>query len=117
MSPTSSTATNLRLSGINLPLARSVFAILSLAAVVFFSLGIPVYYKDFLDDISAEKLATLESLGMSVTFYAVYQTALVILLAIGCTIAGIIIFRFKSDEWVALLVAFTLIGTGANAFA
>jgi tRNA A-37 threonylcarbamoyl transferase component Bud32 len=41
---------------------------------------------------------------------------LVVLLAIGFAVAGIIIARFKSDEWLALLVAFTLIGQGANAF-
>src|SRR5258706_331742 len=117
MSPTSSTATNLRLNGISLPIARGVFVILSLAAVIFFSLGIPIYYNDFIKDIDSATLATLKSLGMSVGFYAGYQTALVILLAIGCSVAGIIIFRFKSDEWVALLVAFTLIGLGANAFA
>ena len=118
MSPTSSTATSLRLNGTSLPVARSVFFILSLATLVFFSLGLSVYHHNLLDDISneTETLAKLQSLGMSATFYATYQTALVILLAIGCTIAGIIIFRFKSNEWVAILVAFTLIGTGANAF-
>jgi len=116
VSPTSSTATNLRLSGINLPVARSVFVILSLAAVIFFSLGIPVYYANLVDHISPDTTATLNSLGLSATFYAVYQTTLTILLAIGSCVAGIIIFRFKSNEWVALLVAFTLIGLGTNAF-
>lgn len=116
MTPTSSTATNLRLNGISLPVARGVFVILSLAALVFFSLGIPLYYNEFVEDINPETLAALDSLGISVTFYAVYQTALVILLAVGSTVAAIIIFRFKSDEWVALLVAFTLIGMGTNAF-
>jgi tRNA A-37 threonylcarbamoyl transferase component Bud32 len=116
MSPTSSTAMNLRLRGISLPVARGVFVILSLAALIFFALGIPLYYNNFIKDLDADTLATLVSLGMSVGFYAGYQTALVILLAVGCTVAGVIIFRFKSDEWVALLVAFTVIGLGANAF-
>jgi len=52
---------------------------------------------------------------MSNVLYAAYRTFLVVLLAIGFSIAGIIIFWFKSDEWLALLVAFTLIGQGANA--
>ena len=116
MSPTSSTATNLRLRGINLPVARGMFIILSLAAMIFFSLGIPVYYADLLDDISPETTETLNSLGLSGAFHSVYQTSLAILLAIGCCIAGIIIFWKKSDEWVAMLVAFTVIGMGANAF-
>ena len=116
MSPTSVTATNLRLEGTRLLVARSAFVILSLAAVIFFSLGIPLYHRELIDDISPEKFETLRSLGMSVAFYASYQTALVILLAIGCCVAGIIIFRFKSDDWVAMVVAFTLIGLGTNAF-
>lgn len=116
MAPTSETATNLRLSGNRLLLARGAFVVLSLSAIFFFSLGIPRYYNDLLDDVSAETLATLQSLGMSATFYAAYQTALVILLAAGSAVAALIIVRFKSDEWVALLVAFTLIGMGTNAF-
>jgi len=95
---------------------RGVFVILSLMAVIFFSLGIPVYYSNLIDHISPETFATLQSLGLSVTFYAVYRTSLVILLAIGSCFAGIIIFRFKSDEWLAMLIAFTLIGLGTNAF-
>src|ERR1051325_11522768 len=110
MSPTSSTAINLRLNGVKLPVVRGAFVILSLAALIFFALGIPLYYNNFIKDLDADTLATLASLGISVGFYAGYQTALVILLAVGCTVAGVIIFRFKSNEWVALLVAFTVIG-------
>ena len=116
MSPTSQTATGLRLTGTNLSVARAAFVILSLATMVFFLLGIQVYYAELLDDIGTETLATLQSLGMSGGFYAAYQTSLAILLAVGSCIAGIIIFRFKSDEWVAMVVAFTMIGMGANAF-
>ena len=116
MSPTDSTGTNLRLNGVNLSVARGGFILLSLGAILLFFLGIPPYYHELIDDIDAETLSALQSLGMSVSFYATYQTALAILLLIGCCIAGFIIFWFKSNEWVALLVAFTLIGTGANAF-
>lgn len=97
-------------------IARSVFVILSMTAMVFFSLGIPSYYEFLVKAISPQTLAALRSLDMSFSSYAIYHTWLVVLLAIGCCIAGIIIFWFKSDEWVALLVAFTLIGMGANAF-
>jgi len=116
MSPTSNTATSLRLTGINLSVARGVFVCLSLATIVFFAVGLQVYYRELLDDIDAETLTTLRSLGMSGGFYAGYQTSLAILLAVGSCTAGMIIFRFKSDEWVAMVVAFTLIGMGANAF-
>lgn len=114
--PTSPTATSLRLTGISLPIARGMFVVLALAAMVFFALGIPVYYSELVDDISEETLAVLQSIGVSGSFYAGYQTALAILLAICSCIAGIIIFRFKSDEWVAMVIAFTLIGMGTNAF-
>jgi tRNA A-37 threonylcarbamoyl transferase component Bud32 len=116
MSSTSSTATSLRLNGINLPVARSVFVILALATLIFFGLGVPLYYARLIQELDAATLAALHGLGMSAAFYAAYQTSLVVLLAIGFTVAGIIIFWFKSDEWLALLVAFTLIGQGANAF-
>ena len=116
MSPTSSTATNLRLNGINLPVARGVFVILALATLIFFGMGVPLYYAGRIQSLDAETLNALRSLGMTSSFYAVYRTSLVVLLAIGFTVAGIIIFWFKSDEWLALLVAYTLIGQGANAF-
>lgn len=97
MSSTSSTATNLRLNGVSLPVARGVFLILSLAALVFFRLGIPEYYKDAVEDISPKTLATLSSLGMSAGFYSIYRTALLILLAVGCSLAVAIFISVGSD--------------------
>jgi tRNA A-37 threonylcarbamoyl transferase component Bud32 len=93
-----------------------VFVVLSLAVILFFWMGVPLYYHNFIESLDLEILNALRGLGMSNAFYAAYQTALVVLLAIGFWVAGGIIFRHKSDEWVALLVAFTLIGQGANAF-
>lgn len=116
MSPTSQTATSLRLNGTNLSVARIVFVVLSLATVIFFSMGVPLYFQRYIENIDTETQAALQGLGLSTTFYAGYQTVLVVLLAIGFAVAGIIIAWFKSDEWLALLVAFTLIGQGANAF-
>jgi tRNA A-37 threonylcarbamoyl transferase component Bud32 len=117
MSPTSSTATKLRLGGINLTFARGVFIVLALATVIFFGMGVPLYYNRIIETLSydLETLDALRGLGTNNTFYATYQTWLVVLLAIGFSVAGIIIAWFKSDEWLALLVAFTLIGQGANA--
>jgi tRNA A-37 threonylcarbamoyl transferase component Bud32 len=116
MSPTSQTATGLRLNGVNLSVARGVFIVLSLATVLFFSMGVPPYFQGYIKNIDTGTLAALQGLGLSTTFYAAYQTVLVVLLAIAFAVAGIIISWFKSDEWLALLVAFTLIGQGANAF-
>ena len=116
MSPTSQTATSLRLNGTNLSVARIVFVILSFATVIFFSLGVPLYFQRYIENLDTETLAALQGLGLSTTFYAGYQTVLVVVLAIGFAVAGIIIAWFKSDDWLALLVAFTLIGQGANAF-
>ena len=116
MSPTSQTATHLRLNGSRLSVARGLFVILSLATVVFFSMGVPLSYQRYIENINPATLAALQSLGLSTTFYAAYQTVLVVLLAIAFATAGLIIAWYKSDEWLALLVAFTLIGQGANAF-
>jgi tRNA A-37 threonylcarbamoyl transferase component Bud32 len=99
-----------------LPFARAFFAVLSLVTVIFFSMGVSLYYQGYFESIDADTLTALHQLGLSTTFYAAYQTGLVILLAIGFTIAGLIIAWYKSNDWLALLVAFTLIGQGANAF-
>jgi len=99
-----------------LPLARAAFVSLSLETVIFFSLGVPLYFRGYIESIDSDTLSALEGLGLSTTFYAAYQTVLVVLLAIAFSIAGLIISWNKSDDWLALLVAFTLIGQGANAF-
>ena len=110
------TGTNLRIKGTQLPLVRAGFVILSLATVIFFSLGVPLSYQHYLSSIDADTISALQQLGLSTKFYATYQVTLVVLLAIAFGIAGLIIARNKSDDWLALLVAFTLIGQGANAF-
>jgi hypothetical protein len=99
-----------------LPFARTAFIILSLGTVIFFSLGVPLSYQNYISSINSDTLGALQQLGLSTTFYATYQVALVILLAIAFGMAGLIIAWNKSDDWLALLVAFTLIGQGANAF-
>src|SRR5687768_9398512 len=90
MSATSSTSTNLRLNGINLPVARSLFVTLSLAAVILFSIGVPLYYDQFIRTLGDETLAALVELGIRPEFYTAYRTSLVVLLAIGFSVAGII---------------------------
>jgi hypothetical protein len=99
-----------------LPFLRIAFGILSLATVSFFSLGVPLYFRNYIQNLDEETLSALNGLGLSSGFYAGYQTVLVVLLAIAFSIAGLIIAVNKSDDWLALLVAFTLIGQGANAF-
>ena len=99
-----------------MPFLRVAFIILSLATVSFFSLGVPLYFQNYIENIDADTLSALSGLGLSSTLYAGYQTVLVVLLAIAFGIAGLIIAVNKSDDWLALLVAFTLIGQGANAF-
>ena len=99
-----------------MPFLRAAFVILSLATVIFFSLGVPLYFQNYIQSIDSETLSALNGVGLSTAFYAGYQTTLVVLLAMAFSIAGLIIARNKSDDWLALLVAFTLIGQGANAF-
>ena len=99
-----------------MPLLQAAFVILALLTVVFFSLGVPLYFQNYIENIDSETLSALKGLGLRATFYAAYQTVLVVLLAVAFSIAGMIIAVNKSDDWLALLVAFTLIGQGANAF-
>jgi predicted Ser/Thr protein kinase len=95
-----------------------VFVVLTLATVVFFAMGIPLSYDNIVNTLSydIETITALRELGISNEFYATYQISLTILVAIGFGVAGIIIYWHKSDEWLALLMAFTLIGNGADAF-
>ncbi len=79
-------------------------------------MGVPLYFQNYIENIDSETLLALSGAGLSTTFYATYQTVLVVLLAIAFSTAGLIIAWNKSDDWLALLVAFTLIGQGANAF-
>ena len=99
-----------------MPFLRAAFILLTVATVIFFSLGVPLSYQSYISSIHADTLAALKQLGLSTTFYATYQVALVVLLFIAFGAAGLIIAWNKSDDWLALLVAFTLIGQGANAF-
>jgi len=99
-----------------LPFARTAFVILSFTTILFFILGVPLSYQNYISSINADTIAALQQLRLSTTFYASYQVALVVLLAIAFGTAGLIIAWNKSDDWLALLVAFTLIGQGANAF-
>jgi tRNA A-37 threonylcarbamoyl transferase component Bud32 len=99
-----------------LPFARTAFVVLSFATILFFILGVPLSYQNYISSINPDTLAALQQLRLSTTFYATYQMALVVLLAIAFGTAGLIIAWNKSDDWLALLVAFTLIGQGANAF-
>ena len=99
-----------------MPFARGVFILLSLTAVIFFAIGVPLDYQNTLASTDADTLSALEQLNLSAGFYATYQIVLVVILAIGFGIAGLIIFSKKSNDWLAILVAFTLIGQGVNAF-
>ncbi len=111
-----STTTNLRLSGARLPFARAAFVLLAVAAVTFFAMGVPLEYQSYIKSITPETQTALQQLNLSTGFYAAYQSSLVVLLAVGFGIAGLIIFWNKSNDWLGLLVAFTLIGQGVNAF-
>jgi len=114
--PLSATGTNLRLGRLQLPFARAAFVILALGTVIFFYMGVPLYFQNYIESIDSETLSALQALGLTTTFYATYQTVLVVLLSLAFSTAGLIIAWNKSEDWLALLVAFTLIGQGANAF-
>ena len=61
----------------------------------------------------------LEAAGVSVGSYAAYTIALSVVIALIWSTVGLIIFWRRSDDWLALLVALTLIlfNTGASATA
>ncbi|HEX5690105.1 MAG TPA: hypothetical protein VFX76_08885, partial [Roseiflexaceae bacterium] len=57
----------------------------------------------------------LAQLGISVDFYTIYQLAIEGVFTLVYTAIALLIVRYRSDEWVALLVSLWLITFATNA--
>ena len=91
-------------------------------ALVLYIFGTPVYFSWFstrctncLDErLTPAKAQALHTLGISITAYAAYWTAVNLIFALGyCAVAAFILWR-KPDDRVALLASFFLISLGAS---
>jgi hypothetical protein len=112
-------ASDTRLHGRWLLLARTGWLAVALLSVGIFVASIPPYYGQLLTH-SAPTLidpagvpARLAYLGLSIGFYAVYTTVLLIVMASAFFLVAMLIFWRKSDEWMPLLVSLVLMVFGA----
>jgi hypothetical protein len=64
--------------------------------------------------LSPEEVRALEELGLSLGFYAAYEIALHIVIALGYWAIGALLFWKRSDDLVALLTSIALVTLGAG---
>jgi signal transduction histidine kinase len=97
-----------RLQGRRLIGLRAAWLAVALLTLGLFAAGIPARFEQLLH-IAEEYRPALLELGLSVNFYGVYFTALDLLIVLVHFGIAIMIFGRKSDDWMALLVSFTLV--------
>ncbi len=96
-----------RLGGLRQNSFRALWFLLVLSAFTAFVVALPLRYEQLLKD--PYNLQTgLEQLGLSIHFFAVYGTALDIVVATGFLVIGTIIFSRKMDDWLVAVVSLAL---------
>jgi hypothetical protein len=108
------------LRGRSLTIARAACTTVTLPAVTLFLVSLPALYNGFRTlsaygpDERSVLRANLAQLGLSVDFYAAYNFALGVVLAVACFALAAIIFYRKPNELMALFTAMMLVLLGAT---
>jgi hypothetical protein len=108
-----------------LSIAVAVWIAVTVLALVIFVASVPAAYTQFHDvcpnsgcagdwRIEAEDVTALEELGLSLGFYASYNTALNVVYTLGFFTLGTFIFLKKPNDWMAIFTSLTLISYGTN---
>src|SRR5260370_333305 len=124
--PASQSEPNTKLRGYPRILARAAWAIIAVITLALWIADLPHSYAEYLtvctQSLCPNQLATpdmvraLHSAGLPIQFYALYLTALsVVVVLIFCVIGAIIAWR-KSRDWMGLLVSLSLIIVGTVSF-
>src|SRR5690349_10079941 len=76
------------------------------------ALSIPANFRDIRNSILAQPdtLHDLANLGISVDAGAIYTFALYLAQTLVFTVAGVVVFIYRSDDWVAILISTILVG-------
>ena len=111
-----------RLGGGWLVLARSVWLLLTLGTLFLFALSVVPGFNLLRtvcaskpcgpEQLSPEGTRTIGQLGLSLEWYAAYQTVLVVVFALVFSAAAMVIFWRRSDDLMALYTSVTLVLTG-----
>jgi signal transduction histidine kinase len=116
-------ATDTRLRGRRLILARVAWATVVSLIVALFLARLPAYFTTLQTvcpgaacgyvQPSLDSAQALQKLGLSVSAYAAFTLALEIALAFLCFTLGAVIFWRRSDDWMALLGALAVVASVA----
>ncbi|MEE9217251.1 MAG: hypothetical protein V3U32_07440, partial [Anaerolineales bacterium] len=91
-------------------LARIAWISLTVLIVVLVGLGISDLHESFSSGVDAR---SIDALNLTLGGYASYLTALFLLLVITHVFIGVVVFWRRSDDWMALTLAFALVSNGA----
>jgi len=102
--------------------ARILVLAISVLALIVYIVGTPVYFAQLVsahhcsiqDCPSLTIVRPLHTMGIPITTYAVYMTALNVLFALVYFAVAAFIFWRKSDDWMALLPCLALVTFGAS---
>ncbi|MFL5803432.1 MAG: hypothetical protein ACJ8CR_17030, partial [Roseiflexaceae bacterium] len=107
-----SSGSDTRLRGRVHVLAQIVWVVVVVLALGLFSAAMPMTYRR----LSAPPAAVqtwLAPLGLSLSFYTAYMTALQVVFGIACFVMAAVVIRRKPDDWMGLFVSLLLVLLGA----
>lgn len=117
-----SSSTDTQLAGYGLAIARGAWVTSTILALGIFITLLPSYFALLQTTCTSGACAivqptpntvqAIQKLGLSVTSYAVITLALTIVTTLACFTVSAVIFWRKSDDWMALLVAFAEVAFG-----
>ena len=90
--------------------ARVAWVALTVLIVVLVALGISDLHESFSSGVDER---SIEALNLSLSGYASYLTALFLLQVLTHVFIGVVVFWRRSDDWMALTLAFALVSNGA----
>ena len=102
--------------------ARILVLAIGVLAVIVYLVGTPIYFAQLVsahhcsiqDCPSSTIVRSLHTMGIPITTYAAYMTALNVLFALVYFTVAAFIFWRKSDDWMALLACLALVTFGAS---
>jgi hypothetical protein len=90
--------------------ARTAWVAVTVLVVTLVALGVPGLYAQLTEGVDERSVVDL---GWTLAGYGTYLTGLYLLVVVVHLVIGAIVFWRRSDEWIALALAFALVCNGA----
>ena len=103
-----------RLTGWRLMLARGVWIVVVALALGLYLFSIPLQLAYLAEQIGPAGLEQLRQAGLSLGFFAGYNTALTAIVVLVFSIVGAVIFWRKSEDWMGIFASLTLVLLGTT---